>query len=81
MRIKKLLGMQVLDMDANDIGKVTDVDFNSVNGRIDKIAISLKKNILSHDEVMIHYDNIQSIGDYVLLKINIDRDNKDKTED
>ncbi|MEA4957356.1 hypothetical protein SDC9_34109 [bioreactor metagenome] len=72
MRMKDLLGMQVLDIDAMDIGKVTDVDFNESNGQINKIAISLKKNILSHDEILVHYDNIKSIGDYLLLKINID---------
>ena len=72
MRMKDLLGLQVLDIDAMDIGKVTDVDFNESNGQINKIAISLKKNILSHDEILVHYDNIKSIGDYLLLKINID---------
>jgi sporulation protein YlmC with PRC-barrel domain len=77
MRIKELLGMQVLDTDANDIGKVTDADFNESTGQINKIAVSLKKNLLSHDEVLVHYNNIQSIGDYVLLNINISRDDKE----
>ncbi|OQD59318.1 hypothetical protein MBBAR_4c00430 [Methanobrevibacter arboriphilus JCM 13429 = DSM 1125] len=72
MRIKDLLGMQVLDIDAMDIGKVTDVDFNETSGQINKIVVSLKKNIFSHDEVLVHFDNIKSIGDYVLLKINIE---------
>ena len=73
MRIKDLLGMQVLDIDAKDIGKVDDVDFDENSGQINKIAVSLKKNILSHDEVLVHFENIKSIGDYVLLKINIDK--------
>lgn len=71
MRIKELLGMHVLDIDANDIGKVDDVDFNKSTGEIEKIAVSLKKNLLSRDEVLIHYNNIQSMGDYVLLNITI----------
>lgn len=74
MRMKDLLGMQVLDIDAKDIGKVDDVDFDEKSGQINKIAVSLKKNILSHDEVLVHFDNIKSIGDYVLLRINIDKD-------
>ena len=74
MRIKELLGMQVLDIDAKDIGKVEDVDFDEKSGEINKIAVSLKKNILSHDEVLVHFDSIKSIGDYVLLRINIDKD-------
>lgn len=74
MRIKDLLGMQVLDIDAKDLGKVEDVDFNEESGQIDKIAVSLKKNILSNDEVLVHFDNIKSIGDYVLLRITIDKE-------
>ena len=74
MRIKKLLGMQVLDIDAKNIGKVEDVDFNEFNGQIEKISVSLKKNIFSSDEVLVHFDNIKSIGDYVLLKINIEKE-------
>ena len=73
MRIKDLLGMQVLDIDAKDIGKVVDVDFDEGNGQIKKIAVSCKKNILSHDEVLVHFDNIKSIGDYVLLRINVEK--------
>lgn len=67
MRIKNLLGMQVVDMDANDIGKVDDIEFSSETGQIEKIMVSLNKNILSHDEKTIHYDNIKNIGDYILL--------------
>lgn len=74
MRIKELLGMRVLDNDANDIGKVEDLEFNSENGQIEKIAVSLKKNMLSSDEILVYYDNIQSIGDYILLKINIHKE-------
>ena len=70
MRIKKLLGMQVLDADANHIGKIDDIEFNSDTGEIEKMLVSLKKNIFSNDETVIPYDNIKSIGDYVLLKIN-----------
>jgi sporulation protein YlmC with PRC-barrel domain len=74
MKIKDLLGMQVLDIDAKNIGKVDDAEFDENTGKIDKISVSLKKNILSHDEVLVHFDNIKSIGDYVLLRININKD-------
>ena len=70
MRIRKLLGMKVLDVDANHIGKIDDIEFNSDTGEIEKIVVSLKKNIFSNDEMVIHYKNIKSIGDYVLLKVN-----------
>jgi len=71
MRIKKLLGMEVLDVDAKHIGKIDDLEFNQETGEIDNIIVSLKKNIFSNDEIIIFYDNIKSIGDYVLLKGNI----------
>jgi len=74
MRIKDLLGMQVLDIDAKNIGKVDDLDFDEKSGQINKVAVSLKKNILTSDEVLVHFDNIKSIGDYVLLKIKINKD-------
>lgn len=74
MRIKKLLGMQAVDLDANDMGKVDDVEFNSKTGEIEKIVLLSKKNILSHDEKLIHYDNIKIIGDYVLLKVSVLQD-------
>jgi len=74
MRIKELLGIQVVDIDAKEIGKIEDLEFNEATGQINKIGINLKKNILSSNEVLVHYDNIKSIGDYVLLKINIEPD-------
>jgi sporulation protein YlmC with PRC-barrel domain len=74
MRIKKLLGMQVLDVDGNNIGKIDDIEYDYETGKIEEIIVSLKKNIFSNDEITVHYANIKSIGDYVLLKVNIYQD-------
>ena len=63
--------MKVLDTDAKEVGKVVDADFDSESGQIQKLTISLKKNMISSDEVVVRYDNIKSIGDYVLLDVNI----------
>lgn len=71
MKVKDLLGMKVLDTDAKEVGKVVDADFDSESGQIEKLTISLKKNMISSDEVVVRYDNIKSIGDYVLLDVNI----------
>lgn len=71
MNVKDLLGMKVLDTDAKEVGKVVDADFDNESGQIQKLTISLKKNIISSDEVVVRYDNIKSIGDYVLLDVNI----------
>ena len=71
MKVKDLLGMKVLDTDAKEVGKVVDADFDNESGQIQKLTISLKKNIISSDEVVVRYDNIKIIGDYVLLDVNI----------
>lgn len=71
MKVKELLGMKVLDTDAKEVGRVTDAEFDNESGQIQKLNISLKKNIISSDEVVVRYDNIKSIGDYVLLDVNI----------
>lgn len=74
MKIKELLGMVVVDNNANDIGKISDVDFDSVSGKLEKLTISLKKSFLSNEKVEISFDDVRSIGDYVLL------DNEIKSE-
>jgi sporulation protein YlmC with PRC-barrel domain len=71
MLIKKLLGMNVIDTNAKVLGKVDDVDFDDSTGEIHDIIILHKSNIISNKEVVIPYNQIESIGDYVLLKISI----------
>ncbi|OWT32668.1 hypothetical protein BGI41_06495 [Methanobrevibacter sp. 87.7] len=71
MRIKSLLGMKVLDTDAKEIGKVNDMEFDKDSGEIKKVLISLKKNFLSSNEIEVRYDDIKSIGDYLLLDVDV----------
>ncbi len=71
MKIKELLGMVVVDNNANDIGKISDVDFDPVSGKLEKLTISLKKSFLSNEKVEISFDDVRSIGDYVLLDTGI----------
>ena len=72
MRIKSLLCMKVLDTNANEVGKLNDVEFNEETGKIEIIFVSLKKNILDkNNDVQVQFENIKCIGDYVLLDIDI----------
>ena len=71
MRMKAILGSSVLDSKANDIGKIVDLEFDSANGKFTKIIVSLKKGLISNDEIEIDYNDISTIGDYVLLKTTI----------
>ena len=67
MKIKQLLGMMALDANANEVGKVDNVDFDPANGKIEKITLTLQKNIFSRDELEIDFDDVATIGAYVIL--------------
>ena len=47
MKIKQLLGMMALDANANEVGKIDDVEFDKEEGQITALTIVLKKNIIS----------------------------------
>lgn len=76
MKIKDLLGMGVVDCEARDVGKISDVHFDSSNGQLTTLVISLKKNFISNDNIDVSYDNVKNIGDYVLLNIKVDLDDE-----
>lgn len=67
MQIKKFLGSTVLDKNANVVGKIGDVDFNTETGKLEKITLTLQKNIFSKDELEISFEDIATIGAYVIL--------------
>ena len=51
MKIKEFLGSTVLDKNAYEVGKIDDVEFNPEEGKIEKITLTLQKNIFSKDEL------------------------------
>jgi sporulation protein YlmC with PRC-barrel domain len=74
MRIKELLGMLALDINANEIGKISDIDFDPESGVISQVAVTLKKNIVSSNEIVIPFADIKSIGDYVLVNKTVEKE-------
>ncbi|WP_297982659.1 PRC-barrel domain-containing protein [uncultured Methanobrevibacter sp.] len=74
MKIKQLLGKEVLDSNANIIGKIVDAEFEPAEGKVTGISILLKKNIISSNQIDVPYEDIKSVGDYVLLNIEINKD-------
>ncbi|MDR2830981.1 MAG: PRC-barrel domain-containing protein [Methanobrevibacter sp.] len=76
MRIKNLLGMNVVDTNAKVVGKIEDLDFDQDIGKIQSLIISHKNNIISNKEITVSYSDIENLGDYVLLNIAIDLDSK-----
>ncbi|MBQ9159964.1 MAG: PRC-barrel domain-containing protein [Methanobrevibacter sp.] len=79
MRIKNLIGATVLDVSANEVGKITDVDFDKEDGKINSIIVSLRKNMLNTDEIEVDYADIKTIGKFVLLSTDIAKDEETET--
>ena len=67
MQIKEFIGSTVLDKNANVVGKVDNVDFDTETGKIGTIIFTLQKNLFSRDELEINFDDIATIGAYVIL--------------
>lgn len=67
MKIKEFIGSTVLDKNANEVGKVENVDFDTATGKIESVTLSLQKNIFTKDELEINFDDIETIGAYIIL--------------
>jgi len=65
MHTKELFGKEVLDSNANGIGKVNDIDIDMDQGVINHIVV---KTGLTKSH-LISLDKIDKIGDKVILKI------------
>lgn len=74
MKIKQLLGMMALDANANEVGKIDDAEFDPQEGKITAITIVLKKNFISSNKIEIDFEDVKSIGDYVLLDKEINKE-------
>ena len=74
MKIKQLLGMMALDANANEVGKIDDAEFDPKEGKITAITIVLKKNFISSNKIEIDFEDVKSIGDYVLLDKEINKE-------
>lgn len=74
MKIKQLLGMMALDANANEVGKIDDAEFDPEEGKINAITIVLKKNIISSNKIEVGFEDVKSIGDYVLLNKEINKE-------
>lgn len=80
MKIRDFLGSTVLDKNAYEVGKVDNVDFNPEDGKIEKITLTLQKNIFSKDELEIDFDDVATIGAYIILNKEIPKKDEEKVE-
>ena len=68
MDIKELFSKTVIDKNANEIGKIQNAEFDVETGTLETISIETRKNILnSSDTIDINYEDIATIGQYILL--------------
>ena len=80
MKIKEFLGCTVLDKNAYEVGKVDNVDFDTETGKIENITLTLQKNIFSKDELEISFDDVATIGAYVILNKEIPKEDEKEAE-
>ena len=81
MKIKQFLGSTVLDKNANEVGKVDNVDFDPATGKIENITLTLQKNIFSKDELEISFEDVATIGAYVILNKEILKEKEEEKEE
>ena len=67
MKIKEFIGSTVLDKNAYEVGRIDNVDFDTETGKIEKITLTLQKNLFSRDELEISFEDVATIGAYVIL--------------
>ena len=79
MKIKEFLGSTVLDKNANVVGKIENVEFDTESGKINDVTLTLQKNIFSRDELEIKFDDIQTIGAYVILNKEIKQEEAEES--
>lgn len=62
MNIKEVLNSKVLDKNAYEVGTVTDFDIDQ-----NSMIVSLKKGVFSKEELEVPFEDIETIGGYVIL--------------
>ena len=81
MKIKEFIGSTVLDKNAYEVGKIANVDFDRETGKIETVYLTLQKNIFSRDELEIGFDDIATIGAYVILNKEIPKEVEEEAEE
>lgn len=69
MKITELIGKKVLDDNANDIGKIQDIDLNLKENNILRVIINPNELSLRKTTLEITPNMISEVGDYLLLNV------------
>lgn len=74
MRLKKVVGKEVLDDKGSILGKVTDIDIDTASNCINSFILtpksgnSITNTFTKKREIVVPYEMIKSIGDKIILK-------------
>jgi sporulation protein YlmC with PRC-barrel domain len=80
MKVTEFMKKKTLDRNGMEIGKVNDVDIDPINGKINKVYISKGDLSLKPKIMIIDVDDIEQVGDYVLLSVSGFNETKPDTE-
>lgn len=69
MKVSEFLGKKVLDKNAVDAGKISDMDINPKEGIIDSLTVSVSDFGLRDKNFEVKINEIDKIGDYLILNI------------
>ena len=69
MKVSDLIGTKVLDKNAMEIGKVSDVDLMPIEGTVNTITVSTGDMWLRNKTFEIKPSNIRQVGDYLILNL------------
>jgi sporulation protein YlmC with PRC-barrel domain len=67
LKIKEVIGKEVLDSNGHEIGKVEDVDVDFKSDRIDSIILHEGGRLRGRERV-IPYNMIETVGERILLR-------------
>lgn len=84
MKVTDFLGKKVLDKNAMEIGKVSDMEIDPLNGLIKTVTISKSDIALKQKIFIVSVGDIDQVGDYMIVSISgtdLDNDNEDSEEE
>lgn len=69
MKVSEFLGKKVLDKNAVDVGKISDMDIKPKEGKINSLTVSVSEFGLRDKYFEVNINEIDKIGDYLILNI------------
>ncbi len=69
MKVTEFLGKKVLDKNAMEIGKISDMEIDPLKGFIKTVTISKGDIALKQKTFIVSVNEIVQVGDYVILSL------------